>query len=68
MSNPLLSLSGVVNKRPKSIVEQFRDFKSSFKGDPQARINELLASGKITQEQLNQATEMANMIKGMMKK
>lgn len=68
MSNPLLSLSGVVNQRPKSIVGQFRDFKSSFKGDPQVRINELLASGKITQEQLNQATEMANMIKGMMKK
>lgn len=68
MANPLLSLSGVVNKRPKSIVEQFRDFRCSFKGDPQARINELLSSGKITQEQLNQATEMANMIKGMMKK
>lgn len=68
MTNPLLSLSGVVSQRPKSIVEQFRDFKSSFKGDPHARINELLASGKITKEQLNQATEMANMIKGMMKK
>ena len=68
MANPLLSLSGVVNKRPKNIVEQFRDFRGSFKGDPQARINELLASGKITQEQLNQATEMANMVKGMMKK
>lgn len=68
MSNPLLSLSGVVNKRQKSIVEQFRDFRNSFKGDPQARINELLSNGKITQEQLNQATEMANMIKGMMKK
>ena len=68
MANPLLGLSGVVNKRQKSIVEQFRDFRGSFKGDPQARINELLASGKITQEQLNQATELANMIKGMMKK
>lgn len=68
MSNPLLSLSGVVNKRQKSIVEQFREFRCSFNGDPQARINELLASGKITQSQLNQATELANMIKGMMKK
>lgn len=68
MSNPLLSNSGVVNKRQKSIIEQFRDFRSSFKGDPQARINELLSSGKITKEQLNQATEIANMIKGMIKK
>lgn len=68
MSNPLLSLSGVSSQRPKNIVEQFRDFRGSFKGDPQARINELLASGKITQSQLNQATELANMIKGMIKK
>ena len=68
MANPFLGLSGVVIQRPKSIVEQFRDFRGSFKGDPQARINELLASGKITQSQLNQATELANMIKGMMKK
>lgn len=68
MANPLLGLSGVSGQRTKSIVEQFRDFRGSFKGDPQARINELLASGKITQSQLNQATELANMIKGMMKK
>ena len=68
MSNPLLSLSGVSSQRPKSIVEQFRDFRGSFNGDPQARINELLASGKITQSQLNQATELANMIKGIIKK
>lgn len=32
MANPLLSLSGVVNKRPKSIVEQFREFRGSFIG------------------------------------
>jgi hypothetical protein len=30
MANPLLSLSGVVNKRTKSIVEQFRDFIGSY--------------------------------------
>lgn len=32
MSNPLLSLSGVVNKRPKSIVEQFRDLRGIYIG------------------------------------
>nr|DAQ74191.1 MAG TPA: hypothetical protein [Bacteriophage sp.] len=32
MSNPLLSLSGVVSQRPKSIVEQFRDFRGSYIG------------------------------------
>jgi hypothetical protein len=30
MSNPLLGLSGVASQRPKSIVEQFRDFRGSY--------------------------------------
>nr|DAZ79395.1 MAG TPA: hypothetical protein [Caudoviricetes sp.] len=30
MSNPLLSLSGVSSKRPKSIVEQFRESRGRY--------------------------------------
>lgn len=69
MANPLLQTLGVSSKsNNKNIVEQFKEFKNSFQGDPQAKINELLTSGKVTQEQINQATEMANLIKGLMKK
>lgn len=69
MANPLLQSLGVSSKsNNKNIVEQFKEFKNSFQGDPQAKINELLTSGKVTQEQINQATEMANLIKGLMKK
>lgn len=69
MANPLLQSLGVSSKsNNKNIVEQFKEFKNSFQGDPQAKINELLTSGRITQAQINQATEMANLIKGLMKK
>lgn len=69
MANPLLQTLGVSSKsNNKNIVEQFKEFKNSFQGDPQAKINELLTSGRVTQAQINQATEMANLIKGLMKK
>ena len=69
MANPLMNILGVSSQTSsKSIVEQFRDFRNSFKGDPQAKINEMLSSGQITQSQLNQATEMAKMVQVMLKK
>ena len=69
MANPLMSVLGVSsNTNSKSVVEQFKDFRNSFKGDPQAKINEMLISGQITQSQLNQATEMAKMVRAMLKK
>ena len=69
MSNPLINILGVSSQTSnKSIVEQFKDFRNSFKGDPQAKINEMLSSGQITQSQLNQATEMAKLVQGMLKK
>ena len=69
MANPLMSVLGVSSQtNSKSIVEQFKDFRNSFKGDPQAKINEMLSSGQITQSQLNQATEMAKMVQVMFKK
>jgi hypothetical protein len=61
--NPLMNTLGVAPK--KSIVEQFREFKSSFTGDPQAKLNELVASGKYSKQQVEKATLLANMVKNM---
>ena len=66
--NQLMNIVGVSNKNNKSIIEKFNEFRNSFNGDKQAKINEMLASGQITQQQLNEATEMAKMIKGLMHK
>lgn len=60
MSNPLLSLSGVVNKRQKSIVEQFRDFNKLVIEllNKAIDIRSALKSAKIS----SQDTEKYNMI------
>ena len=69
MANPLMNILGVSSQRTnKSIVGQFKDFRASFKGNPQDKINEMLANGQITKQQLNEATEMAKLIKGMIHK
>lgn len=41
------------------------EFRDSFNGDHQAKIDELLAMGRVTKFQINQATEVANLIKGV---
>lgn len=40
-------------------VQQFRQFKSQFRGNPQAEIQRMLQSGQRSQEQLNQAQQLA---------
>lgn len=71
MPNPLVGMlnRGKMNtSNQKSISTQFKEFKSSFTGDPQARINELIASGRVSQAQVDQATQLANLIKGYVRK
>lgn len=66
MANPLAQRFGVASQaKPKSFAQQFSEFRRSFSGDPQAKINEMLANGQVTQAQVNQATEMAKLIAGM---
>lgn len=70
MGNPLLNRMQGAQSQPKqkSVVEMFREFKADFTGDPQKRLDELMASGQYTQEQLDKATELANLVKGFCKK
>lgn len=71
MANPLVGMlnRGQTNtSNQKSIAAQFKEFKSSFTGDPQARINELIASGRVSQAQVDQATQLANLVKGYLRK
>lgn len=63
MGNPLLSSVNTQQIQNMNIVEAFREFKSNFKGDAQATINELLSSGKVTQEQVQQATLLAQLVR-----
>lgn len=64
--NPLFNLLGG-NNQPNNILQKFQQFKSTFKGDPRQQIQELLNSGKISQQDYNNAVNMANQIMKMMK-
>ena len=50
-----------------SLVGQFNQFKNNFQGDPRAKVQELLNSGKMTQEQLNELQAMAKQLQGFLK-
>lgn len=63
MANPLFNMLGG-NMPP--IVQQFMQFKQSFTGDAQAQVQQLLNSGKVTQDQYNQAVQMAQQLQQML--
>lgn len=46
-----------------NMMQQFNQFKSTFQGDPQQKVQELLSSGKMTQQQFNQLSQMAQQFK-----
>lgn len=63
MSNPLFNMYG---KAPggNDILAKFEAFKSSFQGDPKAKVQELLNSGQMSQEQFNMLSGLAQKFMG----
>lgn len=43
-----------------NLIQQFQQFRASFRGDPQQQVQQLLNSGKMSQEQFNQLAGLAN--------
>lgn len=64
MMNPFMNTVGG-NMPP--MLQQFMQFKNNFQGDPRSQVQSLLNSGRISQEQYNQAVQMANQLMHMMK-
>lgn len=44
----------------QNIMSNFKHFKSMFNGDPQQQVQQLLNSGKVSQDQYNAAVKKAN--------
>lgn len=61
MSNPLFQLlGGGQNNQMSQMMKAFSDFRSMFTGDPRAKVQELLRTGQMSQEQFNQLQNAAN--------
>lgn len=54
-------------QNPMQMLQQFNEFKRNFKGDPKEEVQKLLASGKISQAQLNELQQMANEFMNLLK-
>lgn len=71
MSNPLFgALGGGMSQgnNPMNMMQQFQKFMGEMKGkNPTEELNKLLQSGKVNQQQLNQAQQMAQQMQGMFK-
>lgn len=56
--NPMMQFQQMMN--------QFQQFKQTFQGDPNAEIEKMLQSGRISQQQLNKVQQMAKMLQSLM--
>lgn len=71
VSNPLYrALGGGQMPGPfgnmQRMMQQFQQFKNSFQGDPKQAVMNMVNSGQISQQQLNQAQQMAKQFQQMM--
>lgn len=58
MSNPLY---GQMQSR-NNIFQRFQQFQRMLKGDPRQQVQQLLNSGRVSQDQYNKAVQMANQL------
>lgn len=57
---------GVMGGGPPNMMQQFQQFMNQMKGkDPNAMIQEMVSSGRISQDQLNQVQKQAQQMSGM---
>lgn len=68
MANPLFNMFGNSQfGNVAGLIQQFKQFKQQFQGDPRAQVQQMLNSGQITQDQYNKAVQMANAMQQMLK-
>ena len=62
--NPFFQAMG--GNRQPNMIQQFQQFMNQMRGkDPNAMIQELVSSGRVSQQQLDQAQKQAQQMQGM---
>lgn len=54
------------NMNPMQMVQAFNNFRKNFSGDPKQTVMQLVQSGQMSQNQLNQLQTMATQFQQMM--
>ena len=63
MNNPLF---GMMNPQQGGFMQKFQQFQQMFRGDPKQQIQQMMNSGKITQQQYNNAVQTAQQFMRML--
>ena len=65
MSNPLFQMFS--NQGPMGgMIQKFQQFQQMFRGDPRQQIQQLMNTGRVNQQQYNQALQMAQQMRRML--
>lgn len=67
--NPLFNIlnSGMQPQNPMmNMMTQLNQFRQTFQGNPKQQVQQLLNSGRMSQEQFSQLSQMATQIQNMM--
>ena len=48
-------------------IRQFQQFRQAFTGDARQQVQQMLNSGRVTQEQYNRAVQIAQQMRGMIR-
>ena len=65
MNNPLFNMMGGMNPM-NMLMQRLQQFRQMFTGDPRQQIQQLMNSGKVSQETYNQAYQQAQQIQRML--
>lgn len=75
MGNPFYNGGGNPNPTPNSpfgnmqnMLNQFQQFRNNFRGDPRQQVQDLLNSGKMSQQQFNWLSQLARQFQQMFKR
>lgn len=60
-------MNPIYSQQNDNILSRLNQFRNTLQGNPQAQIQQMLNSGRITQEQYNQAYKMAQELQKMIK-
>ena len=50
----------------QTVMQRFQQFQQMFRGDPRQQVQQMLDSGRVTQQQFNQAVQMAKQFQQML--
>lgn len=71
--NPLANMFGrrpaqASQNNPINMLQQFNQFRNNFQGDPKQAVMSLLSSGRMSQDQFNQLSQLAQLFQNGMRR